>query len=352
MGRRFYATVKKDIKIAWREYFFHVTFITAAVFCLVLKFIVPHTFENISFFIYLEEGALPFASESFNTEFSSGNLIFVDSREVLFERVEKKTESYGAVISKGDKYPQIEIVLQGYENNRLRNLVELEIERGLSEFLKGNFFYKSEYKVKILNPKFLNKPFSYSDIILPIFIVMESSFIGYILIAVLLFMEKEQRMHTAFLVSQGRVADHLLSKALVMLILGLISAFGTVIFLRGLDFNPIYLFLFLIVSSFFGSSLGLLIGSFFDSLSKSMLWIMVSMAVLVIPVISYVYPAFSPLWVKIIPTYTMIYAAGEILMDSLGSAIFYKYLLLILVEGICMFVLAHLFFKRALLRKN
>jgi hypothetical protein len=351
MGHRFYATLKKDMKIAWREYFFHVTIITAAIFCLVLKFIVPYTFENITFFIYLEEGALPFSVEGFDSEFTSGNLTFVDSREELVDRVGKKPESYGAVISKGDEYPEIELVLQGYENNKFRNLIELQIERGLSEFLKGNFFYKSDYQVKILNHQYGSNPISYSDIMLPLFIVMESSFIGYFLIAVLLFMEKEQRMHTAFLVSPGRTVEHLLSKALVMLVLGLISAFGTVIFLRGFDFNPLYLLMFLIVSSFFGSSLGLLIGSFFDSLSKSMLWVMASMTVLVIPVISYVYPPFSPLWVKVIPTYTMIYAAGEAILDS-GGTVFYRYLSLILIEGLGIFVLAHIFFKRALLRKN
>lgn len=352
MGQRFYATFKKDIKIAWREYFFHVTLITAAVFCLVLKFVVPYTFENISFFVYLEEGALPFSVEGLDSEFSSGNLVFVDSREDLFERVGKKTESYGAVIKKSDEYPEIELVLQGYENNRLRNLIELRIERGLSDFLEGKFFHKSNYRVKTLNLGYGSNPVSYSDILLPMFIVMESSLIGYFLIAVLLFMEKEQRMHTAFLVSPGRAGEHLLSKALVMLVLGLISAFGTVMFLKGFDFNPLYLFLFLMVSSFFGSSLGLLIGCFFDSLSKATLWVMATMAVLVIPVISYVYPAFSPLWVKTIPTYTMIYTAGEALVDSGRGSVFYRNISLILAEGIGIFVLAHIFFKRALLRKN
>ncbi|SHJ19460.1 ABC-2 family transporter protein [Dethiosulfatibacter aminovorans DSM 17477] len=352
MGRRFYSTLKKDMKIAWREYFFHVTIITAAVFCLVLKFIIPYTFENITFFVYMEEGALPFAIDGFESEFSSGNLTFVDSREDLVERVGKNTESYGAAITKGDEYPEIELVLQGYENSRFRNLIELQVERGLSEFLKGNFFYRMDYRVKVLNPQYGSRILSYSDVLLPLFIVMESSFIGYFLIAVLLFMEKEQRMHTAFLVSPGRAGEHLLSKVVVMLVLGLISAFGTVIFLRGFDFNPVYLFMFLAVSSFFGSSLGLLIGSFFDTLSKSTLWVMATMAVIAIPVISYIYPAFAPIWVKVIPTYTMIYAAAEAFVDSGGGAVFYKNLSLILVEGMGIFALAHYFFRRALLRKN
>lgn len=352
MAGRFYSILKKDMKIAWREYFFHVTLITAAVFCLVLKFIVPYAFENISFYVYMEEGALPFEVDGFESEFSTGNLTFVESREDLVERVGKKTESYGAAITRGDEYPEIELVLQGYENSRFRKIIELQVKRGLSEFLEGHFFYRMNYQVKVLNPQYSGKNVSYSDILLPLFIVMESSFIGYFLIAVLLFMEKEQRMHTAFLVSPGRAAEHLLSKAFVMLVLGLISAFGTVIFLKGFDFNPMYLFMFLIVSSFFGSSLGLLIGSFFDSLSKATLWVMATMAVLVIPVISYVYPAFSPLWVKGIPTYTMIYVAGETLIDYGGGLAFYRNLSLILLEGMAIFVLAHYFFKRALLRKN
>jgi hypothetical protein len=95
------------------------------------------------------------------------------------------------------------------------------------------------------------------------------------------------------------------------------------------------------------ASLGLLVASFFDSISKSFGVMYAIMISLMIPAFSYYIPSFDPLWLRFVPTYPLLQGFKEILLNGdVGYVLTYS--LVFLVGGLVLFVLADIRFKKTL----
>ena len=95
------------------------------------------------------------------------------------------------------------------------------------------------------------------------------------------------------------------------------------------------------------ASLGLLVASFFDSISKAFGVMYVIMIALMIPVFSYYIPSFDPLWLRFFPTYPMLQGFKDILLNGDAGYVL-TYSLIFLAGGLVLFVLAHIRFKKTL----
>ena len=95
------------------------------------------------------------------------------------------------------------------------------------------------------------------------------------------------------------------------------------------------------------ASLGLLVASFFDNISKSFGAMYAIMVALIVPAFSYYIPSFDPLWLRFFPSYPMLQGFKEILLrGDTGYVLTYSFVFL--AGGLALFVLANIRFKKTL----
>lgn len=350
---------KKDWRIGYRTHYLWITLATVIIFFVFIRFLLPESYQQITVYQYVDPafGSIPGLEEAMEQEMGSGSgeeLVRLDSRDAVYAEMENNPSSYGLIIERGESAaakPRITIVSPGSAEGKWARLVELQLNIGLSMGISAAMEeYPTDFKTEFLHPELRNLP--YRDTFLPVFLVMESSLIGMFLLAVMLFAEKDQRMHTAYMISPGGLTEHLLSKVLVMVVLGLISSFSMTLLLRGFNANYWLLLVIITAGSFLGSSIGLAFGAFFNSLQKAMMLVFALMFLLMLPLITYMFPSFSPVWVRVLPTYTMLFAARDAVIPVYGSAGVYRGALLLAVEGIVLFGISRFAYERALRTKS
>lgn len=151
---------------------------------------------------------------------------------------------------------------------------------------------------------------------LPVFLAFEVGILGFLLVAVFVFQEKQEGTIRAYRVTPAGLWAYIASKTLVFTILAL--AYGTVVVAVALGFAVDWLSILGLViwASAFMTMLGLGFAVWFNNLSH---WFFPGLAVLVLntlPFFSYIYPVFSPEWISVIPSYGLIFALREALFPT------------------------------------
>ncbi len=331
--------LKKDLILILNNYFLYVTLFFAIFFILLVNFVIPED-TSIEQSVYVlseyEEGnkLIDYFKEQ---ELSIRTL---DSREELMQYMVNDFNSIGFILVDNQN---VEYVLQGYENEKTKNLLALNIENMFQEFT-NQIDIKTTYLVE--NNTVQKIPFNKS--IVPLFLVMEPALIGLFLIATMVFSEKEEGTIKAYAVTPGRMSSFLVSKVVLLIILGFISLFLVALTTVGTKANYLYLAAITLTGSIMGSGIGLLLSSFFDNISKSMIWIIIIAMVLSLPFASYFAPNFSPALIKSIPSYSMMFAYKEALFPTGNSSIIGNTCILTFIIGIVTLILANLNIKRSL----
>jgi hypothetical protein len=101
----------------------------------------------------------------------------------------------------------------------------------------------------------------------------------------------------------------------------------------GIDYGG--MLLLVILGSMAAAIGGLILASFFQNISQASIWVIVIGIVLSLPFMSYYIPSFAPKFVKVIPTYSLLFAAKEILFPTGSKEIIYWTVL-----GLCIFNVA------------
>jgi hypothetical protein len=133
-----------------------------------------------------------------------------------------------------------------------------------------------------------------------------------------------------------------------MLVAGLMSGLVATVFIAGAKAHYLHLILLLIACNGFGSALGLFIASFFDTLVKAMGWLYLSIIVLAFAAVSYYMPAFSPLAIRILPSYPMLFAFRETLYEVSNLRYIYANVIGFSLLGVVFFLLSNWRFKKTL----
>ncbi|GAG39392.1 unnamed protein product, partial [marine sediment metagenome] len=226
---------------------------------------------------------------------------------------------------------------------KFRNIIKTSIESGFAKEMPG---YENATTVTTLagNVEKLSDRLN----VLPVFLALNVAFMGLFIIASYIFLDKDEGTIRAFAVTPAKVWHYLLSKMGVMLVSGLMSGLVATAFIAGLKAHYLHLVLLLIACNAFGSALGLFIASFFDTMTKAMGWLYMSIIVLALAVVSYYMPAFSPLVIRILPSYPMLFAFRETLHEVSDLRYIYANVLGFSLAGVVLFLLSNWRFKKTL----
>ncbi len=350
MLRRFAGLFHKDSMTALRNYYFHIVMLVALLFVIVVRLVIPAE-ATVKPAVYYYMGYRGDMEESFRdiigvSEDEHAKVFQVSSEKEIVEKMKKDFNSLGMVIKEREGRPLVKFIVQGHENERVRNMLVLAVKDAIN---------KAVYKDMDIDTVYLKKDILVREIptnenVLPMFILTEPVLLGFILIAVLVFMEKEEGTIRAYMVSPGRIPEYLASKITLMLILGLLSAGIVTSLVMGLKADYLSLFILVALGSIFGSSLGLILASFFDNISQSMIWIIVVSIPLTLPFVSYFIPSFAPLYIKLLPTYSLLFAIREAVFPSGNTGIVYSAAFTTAVAGLVSYILAVLAYRRNLAR--
>ena len=334
----------KDMRLATRGFYFYLELGFALIFVAVLIFVVPENFES-SVPVYahldLEGPYLAAAQDSLARE--AYDVTLLDSRQEVEAGLADNRSSVGLVISLEGGRVVYDYILQGYENEKFRNIIKTTIEAGFARNVPG---YSEAATVTTLDAD--AEVLSDRLNILPVFLGLNAAFMGLFIIASYIFLDKDEGTIRAFAVTPATVWQYLLSKMGVMLVAGLMSGLVATVLVAGTAANYLHLILLLIACNAFGSALGLLIASFFDTMVKAMGWLYLSVIVLAFASVSYYMPAFSPLAIRILPSYPMLFAFRETLYQASDLAYIYYNVLGFSAAAVVLFLLANWRFKKTL----
>ena len=310
----------KDLKVSFKTFYIYIEIVMALIFVAVLLFVVPENFSsNSKLYIHVSQDLRnsPMYKELLGTR--DENIINLENSNDIKPKMEEDRNSVGVDIQKEDNKLSYNITLQGYENEKLRNLIEKAIIADFARELPG-----FENTTNLITLDNASERLSDRLNILPVYLLLNSSFVGLFIVATYIFMDKEEGTIRAIAVTPSKMWEYLLSKMGVMMLTGLLTALVTTISIAGLKPNYIHLIMLLISTNAFGTALGLFISSFYDDIIKAMGSIFVTIIAFGFAAISYYVPSFSPLLIKILPSYPMLFAFREVFLES--PDIYYVYL--------------------------
>ncbi len=342
--KRFFALFKRDMLVGSKNYFFIIVMLTPILLGLLVRFVIPEeTSTQVQVLIAMDEQIKEERSDLLHLYDGANQL---DSKSAIQEAMKKDVNSYGIVFTKDNESIHAEVIFQGYESQKQRNLVLQSVEMMLNS---DQVMQVDGVKTTELG-QYSKTTIPFNLQLVPIFIVMEPALLGLFLIATMIFSEKEEKTILAYGVSPGKITEFLLSKVLFMFLLGVLGTFVIMALTVGIGTSFLKVVGILVFANLFGASLGLLISSFFDSISKAMIWVVVASMVLSFPLVAFMIPTFAPAWLKIMPTYPMLYSINEAIFPSGNSTIIGSSILILAVSGLLLFILSVVSYKKTLVR--
>ena len=363
------SSFKKELILASRGFYFYVEILFAVIILAVLLFAIPQNFSNISteylYFNLPQQGKEIFIesilkndldAKSEIVEIEAGGktfeaeLIVTDEQEIYIVESEEAVRTLadsernlGAVVELDDNNQlYYKYYLQGYESNRLKNLISILFNES-TEVLEERI---NNQEVRPLSTDF--KPLNDRENTIPPLIAFSGALMGMFIMASYIFLDKKEGVIEAYAVTPSSIWKYLMSKIFVILFTSVVSGLIIIMPVMGFKINYGLLLLLLLTVGFFASTLGLLIASFYDNIMKAFGVIYLLFFLLMVPGIAYFIPGWDPFWVKIIPTYPMlqgfkeiILPNGDILYPLLTSAGF-------LVAGTVLFFITNIRFKKTL----
>lgn len=230
---------------------------------------------------------------------------------------------------------------QGYETERFVNLLYI-LHNKTPEVVETAV--NSQNVRKLGDIQTLNN----RENLVPTMVVFMGSLMGFFIVMAYIFLDKTEGVIKAFAVTPSSVWKYLLSKTMVIMTTVVISSSIITIPVLGTQPNYFLFYLLLLISTFAFASLGLLVASFFDTISKAFGVLYFFMIALMIPAFSYYIPSFDPVWLRFFPTYPLLQSMKEIFMVSTDVGYVLTYSGIFLVGGIILFILANFRFKKTL----
>lgn len=358
----------KELKLSSKGFYFYIEVIMTVIILVILLFVIPENMTSTEVeYIYAE---LP---ESINQAFTNklvdndldrsgvsvemeigdriitttlyepeGKEIYLFStKQDMIEATQKERPLIGASITWDSELKsfQYEYYLQGYESSRLENLYRIIHSKNLEELVEKS----EQVQVRSLETGF--EQLNSRQLALPSLITFNGSLMGLFIIVAYIFLDKQEGVIKAYAVTASKVWIYLMSKALTLMTVTLITTLVIVVPVMGTQPNYPALVLLLLTSAFFASALGLFVSSFFDNMTQAFGAIYIVMMLFIIPAIAYFIPSWEPFWVKLIPIHYLIQGFKETIMVNgdlqfvlLSSSGFF-------VGGIIIFLLANLRFK-------
>ena len=230
--------------------------------------------------------------------------------------------------------------LQGYETDRLQSLLYISHSKspGVINAKKDKQVVTTLGAMETLNNR---------ENLVPLFIAYIGSLMGFFIVMAYIFYDKAEGVIRAFAVTPSSMWKYLVTKIFVILTTVVVSSSIITIPVMGGQPNYLLFYIFLLTTTFAIASLGLMVASFFDNISKAFGVMYGIMIALILPGFSYYIPSFDPLWIRFFPTYPMLQGFKEILLNGDAGYVL-TYSLSFLAGGLMLFFLAKTRFKKTL----
>jgi len=238
--------------------------------------------------------------------------IFQD-RDAFDEGLNKDPGKVGVVYSGSLQSPEFEIITQNEINDENLNLLIASLDRAILE-IRGDA--RDLLEVSYLRPLVGQIPFNLQ--IIPVVIVFEVVLLGFLIVAVMLFQEKQEATMRAYRITPAGAINYILSKTALFIFLSIAYGLPLLIIGFGLSINYGLALLMIVLSSCMMTLFSLAIAVYFRSLSE---WFFVGVIILIInflPMISYSLPSFAPGWLTWIPSYPLVFSVRDILFYNAG----------------------------------
>ncbi|MCK5154804.1 MAG: ABC transporter permease [Spirochaetales bacterium] len=230
--------------------------------------------------------------------------------------------------------------LQGYETDRMENLLYI-LHNETPDVIEAQ---KDAQVVRTLD---ITEKLNNRQNLVPVFIAFMGSLMGFFIVMAYIYLDKAEGVIRAFAVTPSSIWKYLITKIMVILSTVIVSTSIITIPVMGGQPNYLLLYVFLLTTTFFMASLGLLAASFFDTLTKSFGAMYGIMIALMIPAFSYFIPSFDPIWLRFFPTYPMLQGFKEILLHGDAGYVL-TFTFVFLAGGLVLFLLANIRFKKTL----
>lgn len=348
MLRRIWTSTLRDTKVTFRNHYYTVTIGFALFYLAVILWVVPveATVKHATYLLdQTRDGRVAAAAVLQNEE---GRLHLVASAAEMREAMRQNRNSVGIAIAEADPLPTAALFFQGHENPRLRALLAVSTEAWLREIESAATPAPVAIETVALRGESVAAKIPLNRSLVPLFLFSDAAMLGLLLIAALIFFEKEEGTLRAYLVTPGRIWEFLLAKALALALVAL--AFTAVLVPPILGSGPNYLHLAAIMAlgAILTALLGALVAVWFDNLTQFLFPAIGLIAAISLPSGAYFIPSFSPLWLRYLPTYPMIFGLREASFPSGNPEIVYNAMLILLAVDLVLLVLASLAFRRRL----
>ncbi|MFC2019483.1 ABC transporter permease [Chloroflexota bacterium] len=230
--------------------------------------------------------------------------------------------------------------LQGYETDRLKSLLHISHSESPSVI-------NAKRDKQVVRTLGVMETLNNRENLVPVFVAFLGSLMGFFMVMAYIFYDKAEGVIRAFAVTPSSIWKYLISKVFVILTTVVVSSSIITIPVMGGQPNYLLFYVFLIITTFAIASLGLLVASFFDNISKAFGVMYAIMIALMIPAFSYYIPSFDPLWLRFFPSYPLLQGFKEILLNGDAGYVL-TYSLIFLAGGLVLFVLADIRFKKTL----
>ncbi len=224
-----------------------------------------------------------------------------DSFEDVLRLSKSKRNAAGVIYYDADGRENYELLFPGIVTEKYKNTAYALHNDNIYDIIEESKGKKVTYLGKIDK---LNNRQSF----VPLIIIYLNALMGIFIVSAYIFNDKVEGSIKAIRVSPLSITEFLLSKLISTLPISLITSLIIAIPIMKMQANYLLLSVLVICISFFGGSIGLLIASIFDDIRSSFMWIMILLIVMMLPIISYYLPTFSPKWIQYIPTHHMLIA--------------------------------------------
>lgn len=357
MMKRLPVIIIKDLILGIKDIFIILELVFSVVIMLLLLLIVPEDIRTEGrVYIYDQSGLLEtFMLEKMPDSGKKKGEFFVDSRDELIAGMVKDKNSIGLIIqSDGSQAPyHIQLYRQPYTRKTLEKWVELEMEDLFSIIAPPSGLYPADI-YKSVRIEALRRgerdSIPFNRRMLPPVLLMMIGMMGLFAMVSLIGQERIDSTIRAFRLTPAGLWQFLLSKHLVLLLTGFLTF--SIIYLPMMGWSGYLLSLLIVeLTVLAGSSAGVLLGTFYDSPMKAIGWVLVLMLILGLPVISLYSPAFSPAFLRLIPSFYTLFGLDAAMFPDENSHLISQSLLVLSLVAAALTALSTVIFIR-LMRKE
>jgi hypothetical protein len=326
----------QDFTVTIRSGFHYALIGLAALFIILIHFVIPEQINTTPDEVFFDNTRGK-VFENMLTQSGADAGLFYDNKDDFVQAVNENRGTIGIMVTGSRGEYAFDIITRGKIAEKTQNLIIAAME-SITAVVSG------ESPVADIDYELLrvsSSPVPFNKDFIPVFITFEVIMMGFILIAVLVFQEKQEGSIRAYRISPSGTLQYILSKTAVLTIMGLLYGFFSIVFIVGFNADYVLLLLIVLLASVLMNLLGLGLAVFFKNISEFLIVSIATLALIQLPVISYFNPTFSPGYLRWIPSYPVMFGVREAVFSTGKENFLWPTISLLLIEIAAVFIFCY-----------